>query len=76
MIWRHILLQLKLYEEDYLMSYTSAVFFPVTHGGENACKYGIDWYVYYTVYCISVATTYSGRKKTEERELVYFEICI
>jgi hypothetical protein len=57
MIWRQILLQLKFYEEDYLTSYTSGIFFPVTQGGEEICKYKVDWYVYYTVDSISVATT-------------------
>jgi hypothetical protein len=33
---------LKLYEEDDLTSYTSGIFFPVTQGGEKACKYEID----------------------------------
>jgi len=27
--------------------------------------------VYYTVYSVTVDTTYSGRRKTKERELVY-----
>jgi hypothetical protein len=70
MIWRHLLLQSKFYEEDDLTSYTSGIFFYVTQGGQKACKYEVDWYVYYTVYSISV-DTFSERNKTEDRQLVY-----
>ena len=45
MFWRHILLQFEFYEDDDLTTYTSGIFFPVTQGGEKACKHEIDWYV-------------------------------
>jgi hypothetical protein len=37
-----VAIKLKFYEGNVLTSYTSAIFFPVTQGGKNVCKYEID----------------------------------